>query len=64
VHAIASDEKGNRKNNSQINEHNCTSKFEYLIVSRGARIALDIAPAKAPLANSLTSLVLKNACGE
>jgi hypothetical protein len=23
---------------------------------------LDIAPAKAPLANSLTSLVLKNAC--
>jgi hypothetical protein len=32
------------------------------MVSRGARTALDIAPANAPLANSLISLLLKNAC--
>jgi len=37
---------------------------EYLIVSRGARIAFDIAPANAPLANSLTSLRPKIVCSE
>jgi hypothetical protein len=37
---------------------------EYLIVSRGARRALDIAPANAPLANSLISLRAKILCIE
>jgi hypothetical protein len=37
---------------------------DYLIVSRGARIAFDIAPASAPLANSLASLLSKIVCGE
>jgi hypothetical protein len=38
------------------------SRAGYLIVSRGARTALDIAPASAPLANSLISLLLQNVC--
>ena len=37
---------------------------DYLIVSRGARIAFDIAPASAPLANSLASLLSKIVCSE
>ena len=37
---------------------------DYLIVSRGARIAFDIAPASAPLANSLASLLSKIVCGK
>jgi len=37
---------------------------DYLRVSRGARIAFDIAPASAPLANSLASLLSKIVCSE
>jgi hypothetical protein len=34
----------------------------YLIVSKGARTALVIAPANAPLTNSATSLFLRKVC--
>lgn len=48
-----------------IREREREREFDrYLIVSRGARTALDIAPANAPLANSLTSRLLKKACNE
>jgi hypothetical protein len=36
--------------------------LHYLMVSRGARIALVIAPARAPLINSRTSLLSKKSC--
>lgn len=36
--------------------------IEYLMVSRGARMALVIAPARAPLINSRTSLLSKKSC--
>jgi hypothetical protein len=45
-----------------MNNFDNRSRAGYLIVSRGARTALDIAPASAPLANSLISLLLKNVC--
>ncbi|KAL6013728.1 hypothetical protein ACLOJK_004226, partial [Asimina triloba] len=57
------DDNNDNDNNDGIKEkhYNC-SRNAHLMVSRGAKAALVMAPAKAPLRNSPTSLLLRKPC--